>query len=170
MTTFDHIFTELFPWWGGSESLFLSAMGMLTKIDKEDADWVSAFHTLKVISTVLKNKRCGAALIHNIIESAYKNNNTKWFEPYANTFLLGKLNCDLTAEENNFLLEMSKIESESDKKRGFAELMFNWREVKLIVVRNEKKGCFTWLFKSQNNWNRVQRESAFFRQNFNFNQ
>lgn len=172
MTTFVNIFTDLFPWWGGSESLFLSAMGMLTKIDKEDTDWISAFHSLRIISTVLKNKYSGAVLIHNIIESAYKNNNTKWFDPYANTLCLGKLNCDLTAGENNFLLEMGKIESESDKKRPFTELWFHWREVKLIVLRNEKKGCFTWLFKGQNpksNWNRIQRESAFFRQNFNFN-
>ena len=168
MSTFDYIFAELFPWWGGSESLFLSAMGMITKIDKTDTDWVSAFHSLRIISTVLKNKRSGAALIHNIIESAYKNNNTNWFEPYVRTLFLGKLNCDLSPGENCFLLEMGKIECESDKKRAFTELWFHWREVKLIVVRSGKRGCFNWLFKGRPNWDKAQRESVAFRQNFNF--
>lgn len=170
MTTFDSIFVELFPWWGGSESLFLSAMGMLTKIDKSDTDWISAFHSLRVISAVLKNKHGSAALIHNIIESAYKNNNTKWFEPYGRTLCLGKLNCDLTAGENSFLLEMGKIEREVDKKRSFTELWFNWREVKLIVIRTGQRGCFGWLFKGRPNWDKAQHESVSFRQNFNFDQ
>lgn len=167
-TAFEKLFNKMFHWFSGSEAQFLHIMRMLNKIG--NSDWITDFHNVRITALVLNKCANSGTLIRDIVETASNNN---WFEPYARAFHRSKVADELSHLERIFLLEITHIERESLKKRTFSELWFNWREVKMLCIKTAPYSCLPNfgiynIKKEMHYWKSIQRESADFRRNFNF--